>query len=150
MSSLSNDPDPLIRQLVLEEGERAHVYQDSKGIFTIGVGRNVDYKARGPGLRSSEIRIMLLNDIENVKTQLDNEIPWWRGENQARQRVLIDLCFNMGIGSLMGFKHTLAVLSQGDYIEAARGLANSKWATDVQPSRRDRLIEMLRNGVTIA
>jgi lysozyme len=143
--SIQNDPDPLIRQLVLHEGVRNHAYQDSVGLWTIGVGRNIDKK--GPGLSDGEIRILLLNDIAACGEQLDVEIPWWRSEDEVRRDVMVDLCFNMGIHGLLGFVHTLSAWNHHDYEEAARGLMDSKWARDVQPSRRDRLVGMLRTGV---
>ena len=72
--SLKDDPDPLIKRLAIQEDERSHAYQDSKGIWTIGVGRNVDAKHGGRGLRDSEMRQMLINDdlgaFDDLRTRL--------------------------------------------------------------------------------
>lgn len=133
--------DRLKRQLEIDEARRKKAYRDSVGKLSIGVGRNLDDN----GLRDDEIDLMLDNDITAVERQLDKALPWWRNMTDARQEVLANMCFNMGIGSLLGFKNTLAYMEAGRYDAAADGMKNSKWAGQVG-DRAKRLIEMMRNG----
>ena len=84
-------------QLRKHEGNRKFPYVDTVGKVTIGVGRNLT----DVGLSGNEIDILLKNDIDRAVADLDRELSWWRKLNEARQRVMIDLCFNLGIGSLL-------------------------------------------------
>jgi lysozyme len=131
----------LIEQLKLHEGVRDRPYKDSVGKLTIGVGRNLTDK----GLKPKEIEYLLMNDIMDCIDDLNKYLPWWRQLNEVRQRVLMDMCFNLGIGGLLGFKNTLAFIQSGDYEQASQNMLLSKWASQVgQRSRR--LSEMMRTG----
>jgi lysozyme len=71
-----------------------------------------------------------------------------------RQRVLANMCFNMGIGRLFGFKKALVAMRQGKFSIAADEMLDSKWAredvgigTPDKPGRALRLANMMRQGV---
>ena len=137
----------LIEQLRLHEGERRKPYRDTVGKLTIGIGRNLDDK----GLRRDEIEYLLANDIADARADLDRYLPWWRGLDPVRQRVLIDMAFNMGMGSpgnggLLSFVNTLSNIRQGRYAEAADMMLASKWAQQVG-RRAVRLATMMRTGM---
>lgn len=137
----------LIEQLRLHEGERKKPYRDTVGKLTIGIGRNLDDK----GLRRDEIEYLLNNDIADARADLDRYLPWWRGLDPVRQRVLIDMAFNMGMGApnrggLLSFVNTLSNIRQGRYAEAADMMLASKWAQQVG-RRAVRLATMMRTGL---
>lgn len=149
MTIESNDPN-LLAELRRDEGVIPYEYKDTLGYSTIGVGRMID-KRRNGGLASDEIDYLLANDIRRSMAELDSHLPWWRDLSEARQRVLVNMCFNMGIGSeamgsgLLGFKNTLRMVQTGDYAGAASGMLNSKWARQVG-QRAQRLTNMMREG----
>lgn len=137
----------LIGQLRLHEGERRKPYRDTVGKLTIGIGRNLDDK----GLRRDEIEYLLANDIADARADLDRYLPWWRGLDPVRQRVLIDMVFNMGAGSpgkggLLSFVNTLSEIRRGNYGIAADMMLASKWAQQVG-GRAVRLATMMRTGM---
>ena len=137
----------LIEQLRLHEGERRKPYRDTVGKLTIGIGRNLDDK----GLRRDEIEYLLSNDIADARADLDRYMPWWRGLDPVRQRVLIDMMFNMGAGSpgkggLLSFVNTLSEIRRGEYAIAADMMLASKWAAQVG-RRAVRLATMMRTGM---
>lgn len=129
-------------QLILHEGIRYKAYKDTVGKVTVGVGRNLVDR----GLSATEVDYLLNNDIEGCRHQLDTELPWWRTLSEVRQRVLVDMCFNLGIHGLLGFKNTLGFIQAGAYDAAAAGMLKSKWAEQVK-SRAIRLAEMMRTGI---
>lgn len=55
----------LATQLRQEEGSVPHAYQDHLGFWTIGIGRLVDQRKPGSGLRPEEITFLLNNDIDD-------------------------------------------------------------------------------------
>jgi lysozyme len=91
----------------------------------------------------------LAADVAKAEALLDHGAPWWRTLNDARQDVMVNLCFNMGWGDgkhgLSSFWHTLEAVRLGLYSAAAEGLLASKWAKQVH-GRANRLAEQLRTG----
>lgn len=138
------DVDKLREELIRDEGDIPHAYQDSLGYWTIGIGHLID-KRKGGGLSEAARKFIFEEDLREKEADLDKALPWWRELSDARQRVLVNMCFNLGIGGLLGFKNTLAYIKAGDYEAAAKGMLNSKWATQVG-ARATRLSEMMRKG----
>ena len=133
----------LLRQeLIEDEGRRLRPYRCPTGHLTVGVGRNLDAN----GLRDDEVDLMLSNDIADASEALDRIDPGWREHPPEVQRALVNLVFNMGADGWLKFFNTRAALRRRDYEAAAKGLLASKWATQVQKSRRDRIVAQIRGG----
>ena len=135
------DIDRLITQLKVHEGVRSKVYLDTEGIETIGVGRNL----RDRGLSDDEIELMLANDIRDFQEEVESAFPWWSDMDDVRQRVVVDMAFNMGLGSLSKFVNTLAHIENGRYEEASVEMLDSKWARQVG-DRAHVLSGMMKTG----
>lgn len=139
----------LAAELERDEGKRLKLYKDSMGIWSIGIGRNVQDK----GISEAEMMMMLKNDIAEHIDLLDRHLPWWRQMDEVRQRVIANMAFNLGVGpsdeqpkgKLLTFKNTLAAMARGDYEAAANGMSSSVWAQQVG-IRATRLVEMMRSG----
>ncbi|MFV0678197.1 hypothetical protein [Variovorax sp. tm] len=56
------------------------------------------------------------------------------------------MSFQLGVDGLLGFKHTLALIEEGNYTFAADNMLKSKWA-DQTPARAKRLANQMRTGV---
>jgi lysozyme len=128
-------------QLAIDEGLRLKPYHDTVGKLTIGVGRNLDDE----GISNAEAMQLLDNDIAGHVADLDRELPWWTRLDDARQLVLANMCFNLGITRLLLFKKMLDHLARGEHEAAAGEMMNSKWANDVGP-RATRLIVAMRGA----
>lgn len=131
----------LIEQLELHEGRRRFPYTDTVGKLSIGVGRNLTDK----GLRDDEIDYLLMNDIQECRTDLQT-FPWFRTLDPVRQQALGDFRFNLGAAGFRKFTQMIAALEAKDYARAARSMKASRWARQVQPSRSARLIQMMETG----
>lgn len=140
-------PEILIAQLKRDEGFRSSAYKDSLGFLTIGYGKLIDSR-KGGGITQEEGEYLLNNEVKRVIDQLDEKIPWWKELDDTRQHVLINMCFNLGIHGLLGFRNTLARIKAGLYEEAAKNMLLSKWAEQVS-NRAHRLAEMMRTGKDI-
>ena len=128
-------------ELMRDEGTRLKPYKDTRGVLTIGTGRNLD----SVGISESEAANMLSNDIIRVELELDRDLPWWRGLDQVRQRVLINMAFNMGIGTLLTFHETLESVRLKAYYAASKDMLVSEWARQVG-ARASRLAAMMNSG----
>ena len=129
-------------QLVRHEGLRLKPYRCTAGKLTIGIGRNLD----DCGISQSEAYVMLINDIMNCEKQLHAKIPdIYNGLDEVRKSVLLNMCFNLGISGLLGFKNTLEFTKAGDWERAANNMLVSRWAKQVG-RRAIELSELMRKG----
>ena len=139
-------------QLAIDEDDRLKPYDDATGKelkagdtiignITIGRGRNLS----GVGISNAELEYLNDNDIDKVVTQLDNLFPWWKQMTEARQLVLQNMVFNLGITKLAQFKNTLAAMRSGRYGDAADGMKASAWYKQTG-ARAQRLVDMMRAG----
>lgn len=128
-----------------DEGFVSHAYKDSEGYLTIGIGRLID-KQLGGGITKREARHLLENDIRKVTGALDRALPWWRSLPEGRMRALANMCFNLGLPRLLGFKKMLAALEANDWQKAADEALDSKWARQVG-DRSKRISDLIRGAV---
>jgi lysozyme len=134
--------DDLIKQLRRDEGEVLHAYHCSEGWLTIGVGRLIDAK-KGGGITREEAAYLLGNDIQRVTRELQSSLPWVIRLSEPRMGVLMNMCFQLGLGGLLKFKNTLALIRDGRYDEAATEMLASTWAKQT-PERARRLADQMR------
>ncbi|KQM79404.1 lysozyme [Sphingomonas sp. Leaf22] len=156
----------LVSELTRDEGLRLKTYRCTAAKLTIGIGRNLD----DVGITASEARLfgcetsaqalahvkrhgltmlqaesLFANDIVGCERDLDRRLGWWRGLDDVRQRVLLNMCFNLGINRLLGFRNTLRMIEHREYEDAAAGMLQSLWARQVG-ARAQRLSAMMRTG----
>src|ERR1700743_3272679 len=99
-------------ELRRDEGIRYMPYLDSRGYRTAGVGHLLSGAPLPAGwtypLTDAQVNQWLDQDIASTLYALDRKLPWWRSMDEVRQRVIANMCFNLGITQLLGFTHALA------------------------------------------
>lgn len=136
----------LIDRIKLHEGSmtrhgRHVMYSDSKGILTIGYGRNLQER----GLSDEEAEYLLRNDIADAADDLRRNYPWVIFLSAERQEVLVEMVFNMGIARFNTFKRMIDAVKVEDYEASAREMLDSKWHKDVG-KRAETLAMIMLNG----
>jgi lysozyme len=131
----------LREDLIRDEDKRLKMYKDSEGIWTIGVGRNIQER----GIRDDEAELMLKNDMQEAYDETWRAFPHFAGLSVARQLVVLNMVFNMGIPRVRGFKKMWAAIERGNFSEAAVQMLDSKWARQVG-ARAARLANKMRDG----
>ena len=150
------------KDLIRDEAIKLAVYRCTAGKQTIGVGRNLDGVGLSPaecqfigkdlagvirdGINYGDAIMLLGHDIDRVTADLDKHWPWWRSMNGPRQRVLANMCFNMGANVLGQFKNTLKAMEEMRWHDAAKGMLASKWAKQVG-DRAVRLAKTMESGI---
>ena len=135
----------LAKQLTIDEGVVSTAYKDSLGLLTIGIGRLIDPKVPGSGLRPDEIEYLFNNDLNDRIETLAKSIPWILDLDEARQGVLLNMSFQLGVSGLLKFKNTLELIRTGKYVEAATAMLQSMWAKQT-PKRAARLAKQMLTG----
>ncbi len=126
--------------LIKHEGYRQNLYQDSKGLNTIGIGRNLDDR----GVLPTEIDLMFSNDSDHFYYWLSEHYPWFNLLSEARQIALVDLCF-AGTHTFSGFIKMIEALRVGNFGRAAGEILDSDYAKQVGQRAHD-LAEIIRSG----
>lgn len=140
----------LTNQLYRDEGRvkvagKHVVYQDTKGFWTLGIGRLVD-RRRGGGITDEEADYLLTNDIRTRVKDLTFRLPWFSKLDGARQGAMVNMSFQLGVDGLLGFNRTMAFMAAGAYDKAAVEMLDSQWAKIDSPNRAKRLSEQVRTG----
>ena len=152
----------LLEELVKHEGLRLQVYQDTLGIDTIGIGRNL--KDRGIskeeldeldiptidhvyeyGITEADAMVLAENDVQIVEEELLRAHPCVEDLDAVRQLVLVDMAFNMGVPRLCKFKKMWNAVHEKKFDIAAKEMLDSRWANQVK-SRSVKLANAMHNG----
>ena len=152
----------LLEELVKHEGLRLQVYQDTLGIDTIGIGRNL--KDRGIskeeldeldiptidhvyeyGITEADAMLLAENDVQIVEEELLRAHPCVEDLDAVRQLVLVDMAFNMGVPRLCKFKKMWNAVHEKKFDIAAKEMLDSRWANQVK-SRSVKLANAMHNG----
>ncbi|WP_231943457.1 glycoside hydrolase family protein [Hydrogenophaga crassostreae] len=152
----------LERMLILNEGKKLTVYQDSEGHPTVGIGFNLDrYGARtaieaqgldydrvragAQSLTEAQASALLRADLNTAIDGAGRVVDNFDQLSFSRQAVLVDMCFNMGENKLMDFSKMRRAVERGDWQGAANEMENSNWFHQVG-DRGPRMVEIMRTG----
>lgn len=142
---MSEYAQKLRKQLEGDEGRKKCVYKDSEGYDTIGIGRLVDSRKPGAGLRDHEIDMLFENDVVERELDLARRLPFVLGLDEARRAAVTNMSFQLGVDGLLAFKRMLAALRDGRYAEAETHALDSLWAKQT-PERARRVARQLKTG----
>jgi len=151
-----------IDKLIAHEGLVLTVYQDSLGIDTIGIGRNLEDRGISKeeldymdipsmavvyehGITEADARYLAENDVQIVEEELVIAHPCVDRLDSVRQLVLMDMALNMGVPRLCKFKNMWNAIHNEDFPNAAKEMLDSRWAIQVK-SRATKLANAMHNG----
>lgn len=137
---LTVDLDTLAADLIRDEGHRTTAYKDSLGRWTIGVGHCID--TAGLTVPFQFVDDLLASDIASCMTEVNAGCSWASALSEPRQRVLVEMCFNLGIAGLLGFKRMLLACQEGRFTDAGIELVTSL-AGHQEPERVQRWAQIL-------
>lgn len=123
------------------EGLRLKAYRDSKGIWTIGFGTNLQELE----IDAITAKIWLTQKLTQAAVEAQR-LPWYLGLSGPRQRAVVELIYNMGFPRYMGFVRHQAAMAAGQFEVAADELLASKWRRDVGERRATRIAAQVRQG----
>jgi len=151
-----------IEKLIAHEGLKLQVYQDTLGIDTIGIGRNLEDRGITKeelddldipsidhvyeyGITEADAVYLANNDVQIVEDELVRAHPCVDRLDSVRQLILMDMAFNMGVPRLCKFVKMWNAIHEEDYPTAAKEMLDSRWANQVK-SRSTILANAMHNG----
>ena len=141
----------LIAQLRRHEEFVDHIYPDSLGYKTVGIGHKltadeIKMGAYKGGITMADAEHMLINDLSIIVAELLEQAPWIADLDAARRDVLFNMAYNMGAAGLLGFHQTLSFAHQGLWSLASIQMTKSKWFEQVQADRSHELVKQMETG----
>tara|TARA_R100000306_G_C4360989_1_gene135254 strand:+ start:420 stop:908 length:489 start_codon:yes stop_codon:yes gene_type:complete len=155
------DREDLIKQIAHHEGIVLKVYIDSLGFDTIGIGRNLEHRGIADlelahmektisdiyenGITEEDAYFLAHQDIGIVEKELLSSRSIVRELDAIRQRVLVDMAFNMGMPRLNKFVLMWKAIDSQNFSSAALEMMDSRWARQVK-SRANTLAYAMEYG----
>ena len=142
----------LAARLKVKEGFRAESYEDNGG-WSWGYGHWSKEKPEGT-ISEDMAGAQLMTDIYMIVARL-SVIEWWKEEtqlaelsafNDVRQRVFVELAYNVGVDGALKFVNTIEAIKSGDFKLAADELLDSLAACQ-NPQRYQEMALMMKTGV---
>src|SRR3989304_5102707 len=112
-----------------EGGMRLQMYQDSRGVPTIGIGHNL----RDKPIPHAAALLIFERDVADVEADLKRLLPWTEGVSHARYGAFANMLFNLGSGGLLTFVKMLLSAEAGLRQEAFEDVFASAYHAQVGP-----------------
>lgn len=116
------------------EGYRDHVYRDSRGFPTAGIGHLLtggNWQI-GQKVSAAQITAWFKADVASAITGAKQSLGGTYDKlDDARKMVVIDMVFNLGSAGFGSFHQTIAAIKSAHYAQAATNMLQSLWAKQV-------------------
>jgi GH24 family phage-related lysozyme (muramidase) len=131
----------LAKEIAEEEGFSTKSYLDTKQNWTIGVGHLLGKSDHYANVRWSPVKVIttFMDDLNYSIYDVKNQIRNFDQLSPTRQRVLINMMFNLGARKFGTFRQMKLAIHVFDYNLAYQEMLDSKWAKKDVPDRADRL-----------
>ena len=121
------------------EGFRDRVYKDTLGFDTIGYG----FAIKDLRLEEDIAGIILERKLFKLITDVYTRLPWVVKMPPKVEEVVVEMCYQLGIGGFSKFKKTIAFLKYGDFEKAGEEMLDSRWAKQT-PNRARGMSEIVK------
>lgn len=116
------------------EGRVGHVYRDSRGYLTAGIGHLLTggHYHVGQPISAAQITSWFHHDVASAIAGARHVLGTaYDRLDEARKMVVIDMVFNLGSGGFGEFHDTIHAIQAGHYAQAAENMLHSQWASQV-------------------
>ena len=139
----------LEKRIKEHEGLSLKPYVDILGYPTIGYGHKMSKAEQvkyADGITREEAEALFAHDMEKHSSQARSiSGTRWAALNEARQGVIIEMVFQLGMSGVLKFKRMWAAIDAGEYAQAAVEMKLSKWRTQTF-ARCMELAEIMERG----
>lgn len=150
------DTRKLEAQVKASESYRLTAYRSMAGELTVGYGHDCGaapvsgIAKAGDRITPEEAEGLFQKDLTSAVWSVRRSLPWVRTLTPARQAVLYEMTFAMGLGEsdatgLLSLDSALREMEAGNYSQASQRLLASAWAGRTG-SRASRLARQLETG----
>ena len=131
----------LIENIKESEGFVEHVYNDSLGIPTIGYG----FAIKDLILDEDIAEEILIRKVKDLAQRVQNKFDWFNTAPDVIKEVVVEMCYQLGLGGFSKFKKTIFYLEKENYLEASKEMLDSKWSKQT-PNRAKKLSDIVASA----
>lgn len=138
----------LLANVKQAEGLRLVAYRDTLGFWTVGYGHKLadNHDWSGYTISSDTANGLLIVDLNEAILLCTGLLEWVTLGTQARKDAVAELVFNLGEAGWRKFVRCRYALQQRVWQTAHDQLLASAWASQVGPTRSNRLANTLLTG----
>jgi len=145
--------DRLRAELEIDEGCKYHIYLDHLGLPTAGVGHLLKEsdpehgKPVGTVISKERVAEWFEQDVQVTLNDCKKVYDDWDTMDETVKLICCNMMYNLGYPRYCNFKKKIQAVKDGDYLEAAEQMRQSRWHKQVT-NRADRLISRMK-GVNL-
>jgi lysozyme len=128
---MADTTDLILSSVKKNEGFSSVVYKDTLGFDTIGYGTKLP-------LTEKECAFILGSRLIEKEYELEEASSIYRSLPQSKQKIVLEMAYQLGVNGVMNFKKMWFALQKNDYATASKEMLNSKWAKQT-PNRANQL-----------
>jgi len=114
----------LIESIKKHEGYVGVVYKDSLNVDTIGYG----FAIKDLELDRDICDIILERKLKDLHDRVKNKFKWYGYMPQEIKDVVMEMCYQLGVGGFSKFKKTISFLENKQFKDASEEMLDSLWA----------------------
>jgi len=147
--------DRLRQELTTDEGCKYETYLCSENKLTGGIGHlilgtDAEYnKPIGTAISSERVSEWFEQDIQMTIKDCKKVYDDWDNLPEEVRLICANMMFQLGRPRYSGFKKKIQAVKDGQWLEAATQMQQSRWYNQTT-NRADRLISRMKNVATIA
>ena len=141
--------DRLRVELEIDEGCKYHIYLDHLGLATGGIGHLIKEsdpehgKPVGTIISKERVDEWFEQDIMTTIHDCKKVFDDWNAMNEEVKLIMANMMFNLGYPRFCKFRLMIQAVRDGDHIEAANQMKQSRWYNQVT-NRAERLISRMK------
>jgi lysozyme len=141
--------DRLRVELEIDEGCKYHIYLDHLGLPTAGIGHLIKEsdpehgKPVGTVISKERVDEWFEQDIMTTIHDCKKVFDDWNAMNEEVKLIMANMMFNLGYPRFCKFRLMIQAVRDGDHIEAANQMKQSRWYKQVT-NRAERLISRMK------
>tara|TARA_B100000900_G_C20460190_1_gene666929 strand:+ start:233 stop:646 length:414 start_codon:yes stop_codon:yes gene_type:complete len=129
----------LIESIKKHEGYVGVVYKDSLNVDTIGYG----FAIKDLELDRDICDIILERKLKDLHDRVKNKFKWYGYMPQEIKDVVMEMCYQLGVGGFSKFKKTISFLENKQFKDASEEMLDSLWARQT-PNRAKELSKRVK------
>tara|TARA_R100000808_G_scaffold8974_1_gene25025 strand:+ start:542 stop:967 length:426 start_codon:yes stop_codon:yes gene_type:complete len=126
----------IVEDIKKHEGFRPKVYECTEGYDTIGYG----FAIKDLTIDEDVATLILMKKLHTLLQRIIVAFPWFKDVDETAKKVVINMCYQLGIRGFSKFKKTIYYLETEQYEEASIEMLDSLWAKQT-PNRAKELSE---------
>lgn len=126
----------IVEDIKKHEGFRPKVYECTEGYDTIGYG----FAIKDLTMDEDVATLILMKKLHTLLQRITVAFPWFKDVDETAKKVVINMCYQLGIRGFSKFKKTIYYLETEQYEEASIEMLDSLWAKQT-PNRAKELSE---------